>query len=71
MYGGRKQSPKVLIREKDKRRAAWHRFYTDEKWGNVANYHIFPDSGLLGIGRLRNYFGCCTEKNCTGIIDIK
>ena len=39
------------IREKDKRRAAWHRFYTDEKWGDVKNYQICLDSGMLGIDR--------------------
>ena len=51
VYGEREQPPEVRIREKDKRRAAWHRFYTDEKWGDAANYHICLDSGVLGIDR--------------------
>lgn len=51
VYGERDQAPEARIREKDKRRAAWHRFYTDEKWGNVKNYQICLDSGILGIDR--------------------
>ena len=51
VYGERDQAPEARIREKDKRRAAWHLFYTDEKWGNVKNYQICLDSGILGIDR--------------------
>lgn len=32
-YGEREQSPIQRLRDKDKRRAAYHRFYTDMKWG--------------------------------------
>ena len=35
--------------EKDKRRAAYYRFYTDMNWGDAANYHIALDSGVIGI----------------------
>lgn len=51
VYGEREQSPEARIREKDKRRAAWHRFYTDEKWGDADNYQVCLDSGALGIDR--------------------
>ena len=44
-------SPEERIRDKDKRRAAYHRFYTDMKWGHAQNYHICLDSGELGIDR--------------------
>ena len=45
----REQSPEQRLRDKDKRRAAYHRFYTNMKWGHAQNYHICLDSGKLGI----------------------
>ena len=48
-YGERDESPEQRLKEKDKRRAAYHRFYTDMKWGHAQNYHICLDSGELGI----------------------
>lgn len=48
-YGEREESPEKRIREKDKRRAAYHRFYTDMKWGDAKNYHLCLNSGELGI----------------------
>ena len=48
-YGERDTSPLERIREKDRRRAAYHRFYTDLKWGHAQNYHICLDSGELGL----------------------
>ncbi len=49
VYGEREESPENRLKEKDKRRAAYYRFYTDMKWGNAANYHIALDSGVIGI----------------------
>lgn len=49
VYGEREDSPEQRIRDKDKRRAAYHRFYTDMKWGYAKNDQISLDSGLLGI----------------------
>ena len=49
VYGQRELSPEERLRDKDKRRAAYHRFYTDMKWGDAANYHIALDSGVIGI----------------------
>jgi len=37
------------LKGKDKRRAAYYRFYTDMKWGDASNYHIALDSGVIGI----------------------
>ncbi len=48
-YGEREDSPIKRIKEKDKRRAAYHRFYTDDKWGAAKNYDICLDSERLGI----------------------
>lgn len=56
-YGEREQSPEERLRDKDKRRAAYHRFYTDMKWGYAQNYHLTLDSGVLGIDR-------CVETIC-------
>lgn len=50
-YGERDASPEERLRDKDKRRAAYHRFYTDMKWGYAKNYHVSLDSGVLGIER--------------------
>ena len=48
-YGERKESPEQRIKDKDKKRAAYHRFYTDMKWGYAKNYNISLDSEKLGI----------------------
>ncbi|MBD9241311.1 MAG: cytidylate kinase-like family protein [Ruminococcaceae bacterium] len=49
VYGEREESPEARLKEKDKRRAAYYRFYTDMKWGDAAHYHIALDSGVIGI----------------------
>lgn len=51
VYGEREESPEERVREKDKCRAAYYRFYTDMKWGYAPNYHISLDSGVLGIDK--------------------
>lgn len=51
IYGERTESPEQRIKEKDKRRAAYHRFYTDMKWGYAKNYDVSLDSGRLRIDR--------------------
>ena len=51
VYGEREQSPEERLRDKDKRRAAYHRFYTDMKWGHAQNYHLTLDSGVLGLDK--------------------
>ena len=54
VYGEREQSPEERLRDKDKRRAAYHRFYTNMKWGHAQNYHLTLDSGVLGIDKCVN-----------------
>ena len=51
VYGERAESPEQRLKDKDKRRAAYHRFYTDMKWGHAQNYHLCLDSGVLGIDK--------------------
>lgn len=50
-YGEREASAEYRLKDKDKRRAAYHRFYTDMKWGQAQNYDISLNSGSLGIGK--------------------
>ncbi len=50
-YGDRNKSPEHRLKNKDKRRAAYHRFYTDMKWGHAQNYDLTLNSGTLGIDR--------------------
>ena len=47
----REQSPEQRLRDKDKRRATYHRFYTNMKWGRAQNYHLTLDSGVPGIDK--------------------
>lgn len=49
VYGERADSPAKRIKDKDKRRKSYYRFYTDMEWGQANNYHISLDSGTLGI----------------------
>ena len=51
VYGEREESPEQRLRDKDKRRAAYHRFYTNMKWGHAQNYHLTLDSGVIGIDK--------------------
>ena len=50
-YGEREESPEQRLKDKDKRRAAYHRFYTNMKWGYAQNYHLTLDSSVLGIDK--------------------
>lgn len=50
-YGERETPAVQRLRDKDKRRAAYHRFYTDMKWGHAQNYDLTLNSGTLGIDR--------------------
>ena len=50
-YGEREESPAQRLKDKDKRRAAYHRFYTDMKWGHAQNYDVTLNSGTLGIDK--------------------
>lgn len=51
IYGERAESPKNRIKDKDKRRAAYYRFYTDMRWGDAKNYHVALNSEKLGIDK--------------------
>ena len=50
-YGEREEAPVERLRDKDRRRAAYYRFYTGAEWGDARNYHLSLDSGVFGIDR--------------------
>ena len=49
VYGETEVPTEKRLKEKDKLRAAYYQFYTDQKWADLANYHIVLDSGVIGI----------------------
>lgn len=58
VYGQREESPEQRLKDKDKRRSTYYRFYTGRKWGQLDTYDLMLNSGVLGIDR-------CTELICT------
>lgn len=49
LYGESDVAPLKRLKDKDKRRAAYYKCYTDSEWGVASNYHIALDSGKLGV----------------------
>ena len=50
-YGESGAAPEKLIKEKDKKRAAYYGYYTEIEWGAAKNYDISLDSGKFGIDK--------------------
>ena len=51
VYGQNEFSPDKRIKDKDKRRIAYYKYYTDRKWADAKNYQLCLDSGVLGIDK--------------------
>ena len=51
VYGETDIPTEQRLKEKDKRRTAYHRFYTNMKWGQSINYDITLNSGTPGIDK--------------------
>ncbi len=49
LYGEKPEKPEKRLKDKDKRRAAYYKDYTETEWGVAGNYHVALDSGRLGI----------------------
>lgn len=49
LYGQTDEAPEKRLREKDRRRAAYYKLYTDYEWGDARHCHLALDSGELGI----------------------
>ena len=56
--GERTETPEQRLKDKDKRRSTYYRFYTGQKWGQVQSYDMTMNSGKLGIEK-------CAELICT------
>jgi len=48
-YGETSEIPEKRLKNKDKRRAAYYEIYTDQKFGDAANYDLCLNSGRIGI----------------------
>ena len=48
-YALDEERAKKLIREVDKDRASFYRYYTDQIWGEAGNYDLCIDSGPIGV----------------------
>lgn len=51
LYGESEQKPEKRLNEKDKKRAANHKHFTDLEWGYAPNYDLCLNSGALGIDK--------------------
>lgn len=49
VYGIEEKNLKAYIERIDKQRASFHKFYTDQEWGDARNYHLAINSGEVGI----------------------
>ena len=43
------ESPEKAIKDKDKKRAAYYKHFTEMEWGESRHYDICLNSGLLGV----------------------
>ena len=50
-YGERKETPEKRLRDKDKKRKAYYKYYTETEWGIAKNYDVSLNAGVLGIER--------------------
>ena len=59
------EKARKLIREVDKDRGSYYKYYTDQVWGEVNNYDLCIDSGKIGISGtvevLKTYLNRCRE----------
>ena len=51
LYGENDKKPEKRLDEKDKKRAANHKHFTDLEWGYAPNYDICLNSSVLGIDK--------------------
>lgn len=49
LYGESDEKPEKRLKDKDKRRSAYYKYYTETEWGIAKNYDISLDSGKFGI----------------------
>lgn len=49
VYGERKDSPEKRLKDKDKKRSAYYKYYTETEWGDPRFHDLCLNSGILGI----------------------
>lgn len=57
-YGIDEKKARDEILKKDKKRAAYYNYYTGERWGDLANYHLSLNTDSIGI------------ENCVNILEM-
>ena len=58
-YSLGEEQAKKLIRQVDKDRASFYRYYTDQIWGEAGNYDLCIDSARVGVeGAVRVIISC-------------
>ncbi len=50
LYGLDPLKAEESIRKADKQRATYYNYYATGTWGDVSNYHLTLDTGVLGVG---------------------
>lgn len=48
-YGETAIEPQKRLKEKDKKRKLNYKYFTEQEWGKMSNYHLSIDSEKLGI----------------------
>lgn len=48
-YGETSVHPEKRLKEKDKKRKLNYKYFTEQEWGKMSNYHLSIDTGKLGI----------------------
>lgn len=51
VYGEKDESPEKRLKDKDKKRAAYYKYYTETEWGDPLCHDICLNSGTLGIDK--------------------
>jgi hypothetical protein len=49
VYHENPQDMKKYLKQRDRNRATYYKYYTDHEWGDFKNYNLNLDSGYLGI----------------------
>ena len=64
MYGESENKPEKRLIDKDKKRSANYKHFTDREWGKLTNYDICLNSGYLGVeGCVKILSDIIAEKN--------
>lgn len=58
-YGERTETPEKRLKEKDKKRRAYYRTYTDMEWGRIENYDLVLSSSAIGMDKCADIIVNC------------